>query len=195
VQYRSATGVVSSVVTDTITFTTTTALPLPAGITPGMLIKRPDISSVYYVGVDGKRYAFPNEKIFLSWYTKAELAVKAKGGVVEVITAETLAQIPLANKMVVYRPGVRMVKVESDPKVYAVSKGGMLRWVKGDGAPKGGESIAKALYGAGWGKKIDDMSVAFFAGYTFGADIVAVAEFNPSIEQTSASTISENQGL
>lgn len=195
VHYRSATGVTSSVVTDTITLTTTSTLPLPEGVTPGMLVKRPDISSVYYVGTDGKRYAFPHEKIFLSWYTKEQLSVKAKGGLVEVISAETLAQIPLANKMVVYRPGVRMVKIESDPKVYAVSQGGMLRWVKGDGAPKGGENLAKALYGAGWSKKIDDMSVAFFAGYIFGTDIVASSEFNPAIEQTSVSTISENQGL
>ncbi|NCQ16453.1 hypothetical protein GW814_02260, partial [Candidatus Falkowbacteria bacterium] len=42
----------------------------PAGATAsaGDLIKMAGLSSVYYLAADGKRYVFPNEATYFSWY-------------------------------------------------------------------------------------------------------------------------------
>ncbi|HSD12911.1 MAG TPA: hypothetical protein VLC10_05105 [Patescibacteria group bacterium] len=118
----------------------------------GMRIKGKSSAAVYYCGADGKRHAFPNQRIHDSWFSGFT-------GVVTV-TDETLAQIPLGAN-VKYRPGVRMIKIQSDPKVYAVAADGSLRWVQE-------EASALALYGADWNQKIDDISDAFFTDYSVG---------------------------
>lgn len=118
----------------------------------GLRIKGKTSTAVYYCGADGKRHAFPNQRIHDSWFS-------GFAGVVTV-TDETLAQIPLGAN-VKYRPGVRMIKITSDPKVYAVAADGTLRWVQEEA------SVLK-LYGADWNKKIDDISDAFFTDYKLG---------------------------
>jgi hypothetical protein len=59
-----------------------------------------------------------------------------------------------------------MVKINTDPKVYAVERGGLLRWIQS------GETAA-ALYGTAWNKKIDDVSDAFFINYTIGDPVLS----------------------
>ncbi|MDZ4229893.1 MAG: hypothetical protein U1C53_02025, partial [Candidatus Veblenbacteria bacterium] len=111
--------------------------------------------TVYYCGADGKRYVFPNQRIYLSWYENFS-------GVVQV-TDEVLATIPLGGNAT-YRPGVRMVKLQTDPKVYAVDKGGVLRHVT---TPE----VAASMYGAKWNTYVDDLSDAFFVNYRLGDPI------------------------
>jgi hypothetical protein len=111
--------------------------------------------AVYYCGADGKRYVFPNQKIYMSWYADFS-------GVITITDAE-LANIPLGGN-VNYRPGVRMVKIETDPKVYAVDRGGILRHVT---TPE----IATSMYGANWSKQVEDLSDAFFFNYRLGEPI------------------------
>lgn len=135
----------------------------------GSLIKGSS-SSVYYFAVDGKRYVFPTEQTFFTWYDNFD-------GVIT-IPDEELASIPLGAN-VTYRPGTRMVKIDSDPKVYAVAKGGLLRWVET-------ESLAESLYGPNWATHIDDIPVGFFTSYTLGPSIAAITDFNPT-EATNAS--------
>jgi hypothetical protein len=112
-------------------------------------------SGVYYCGVDGRRYVFPNQKTHDTWY--GDFA-----GVIELSDAE-IAAISLGGN-VTYRPGVRMVKIQTDPKVYAVAAGGVLRWVRT-------EAAAERLYGANWNQMIDDVPDAFFVNYTVGEAI------------------------
>lgn len=121
----------------------------------GNLIKTSAGSAVYYCGKNGKRYVFPTLGIFASWFTGF--------GDVKTIAADAMAAIPLAGN-VSYKPGVRMVKIQSNPKVYAVSRNGLLRWVKD-------ETVARALYGTEWNKKIDDVDPAFFFTYKIGDSI------------------------
>ncbi|HTK05134.1 MAG TPA: hypothetical protein VL500_06110 [Candidatus Eisenbacteria bacterium] len=118
----------------------------------GLRIKGLSNPAVYYCGRDGKRHAFPNQKIHASWY--------ADFNGVTTVSDATLASISLGAS-VTYRPGVRMLKIQTDPKVYAVAKGGELRWVQT-------EASAAALYGADWNMKIDDISDAFFTDYHVG---------------------------
>lgn len=122
--------------------------------TAGSLIKA-SLPSVYYCGADGKRYAFVNDRIFFSWY-------KNFSGV-KIISDADLASIPLGGNAT-YRPGKKMIKIQSDPKVYVISRGGVLRWVMT-------EAKARELFGANWNQEIDDVSDAFFVNYTIGAKI------------------------
>lgn len=123
----------------------------------GTLIKGESGSTVYYCGKDAKRYVFPNEHIFYTWFEDFSSLT--------VLSDSVLASIPLAGN-VTYKPGVRMVKITSDPKTYAVSRGGLLRWVET-------EAVAVALYGSDWNTKIDDVDPAYFFSYGFGDPITA----------------------
>src|SRR3989338_1021732 len=137
-----------------------------ASLSPGDLIKA-SFPAVYYYGGDGKRYVFPNEKTYNTWYSDFSSVKK--------ITDAELAAVAIGGN-VTYRPGVRMIKITSDPRVYAVAKGGVLRWVTS-------EAIAVATYGSNWNQMIDDVSDAFFTNYTVGSDI-ALADAYSSNEET-----------
>lgn len=126
--------------------------------TSGSLVKSTSTSAVYYCGANGKRYVFPNDRIYFTWYSDFKT--------VTTVTAEQLAAIPLGGN-VTYRPGVKMVKIESVPNVYAVDKGGMLRWIT---TP----TIATALYGKNWAKQVDDLSIAFFGNYKTGEPVAEI---------------------
>jgi len=148
--------------TSTPTIDVDKGLAIPDDDTPppcvgGTLIKGPDGPAVYYCGKDRKRYVFPNERIFYSWFADFSSLTE--------LTAAQLAAVPLGGN-VSYRPGVRMIKIQSDPKVYTVSRNGLLRWVTS-------EAVAKALYGADWNTKIDDVDAAFFFTYQVGDPIGA----------------------
>jgi hypothetical protein len=131
---------------------------------------------VYYRSSTGTRHAFPNEKTFFTWYTDFS-------GVEEISTS-AMAELRL-GKNVTYRPGVRMVKFVTDPKVYAIAKGGQLRWIAS-------EAIASALYGSDWNKKIDDLSDAFAADYTPGLEIMQASDFSPATAAVGTPTIEAN---
>ena len=132
--------------------------------------------AVYYVGGDNKRHAFPNEKVYFTWYSDFS-------GVIEV-DSSTMASITLGRN-VAYRPGTRMVKFTTLNRTYAVSRYGTLRWVTS-------EAAARALYGNDWNRMIDDISDAFYTDYSFGADINSTADYNPAVEASSVSTIDMN---
>jgi len=105
--------------------------------------------SVYYLGSDLKRYVFPNEVTFKSWYADFS-------GVKEV-TRDELQSYPIKAN-VTMRPGTYLIKITTDPKTYAVEPGGVLRWIPT-------EEIAMSLYGAAWAKKIVDVADPFFINY------------------------------
>ena len=113
--------------------------------------------AVYYLGADGKRHAFPNEKVFFTWFDDFDDVVT--------ITADEMASITLGRN-VTYHPGTRMVKFLTVNTVYAVGVDGALR-------PIDSEATAIALYGSTWNQQIDDISDAFFGNYAFGDDIDA----------------------
>ncbi len=138
----------------------------------GQLIKASG-PSVYYLGSDNKRYAFPNEKTYFTWYTGFDSVVT--------IGDAALASYPLGGN-VTYRPGTRMIKIESDPRVYAVAHGGVLRWVET-------ETVARDLFGTNWNTMIDDISAAFFVNYTLGSSIATASQYDRQAELAMATTI------
>ncbi|HJV32974.1 MAG TPA: M23 family metallopeptidase [Patescibacteria group bacterium] len=134
---------------------TTGASPCVAGAR----IRSVSSPAVYYCGADGKRYVFPNEKVYTSWYPDFSG--------VTTISDEAMASAMLGGN-VTYKPGVKLVKITTDPKVYAVDRGGVLRHVA---TPE----LAAQLYGATWAKQVDDIPDAFFINYKIG-DPVTTAE-------------------
>lgn len=132
--------------------------------------------AVYYVDGAGKRHAFPNERVYFSWYANFNNVYE--------LDSATLSSFTL-SKNVSYRPGTRMVKFTTLNRVYAVGRYGNLRWVTS-------EAIASGLYGSDWNRKIDDISDAFYTDYTFGTDISTTASFNPANEAATASDINLN---
>lgn len=119
-------------------------------------------SAVYYIGTDGMRHAFPNDKVYFTWYASFDG--------IQIVSQEQLASIPL-GKNVTYKPGVKLVKFTTDPKVYAVAPRANLRWVTT-------EAIAVSLYGADWAKMVDDISDAFYTNYMFGAEITEASQYD-----------------
>lgn len=155
--------------------------PAPSFPSPGSLVKLGCPSgadanhicrAVYFVTADGKRHAFPNAKIYASWYPDFS-------GVITV-SAETMASMQL-GKNVTYRPGVRMIKFVTSPTVYVIGKNGKLHAIVS-------EMIAKGLYGNSWNKKIDDLSDAFLGDYWFSNDLNSTSQFTPFSETDSVPT-------
>ena len=128
-----------------------------AAASAGDLIKKDGLSAVYYLGDDGKRYVFPNEATYKSWYSDFS-------GVVT-ISSDELSSYPLGGNVVV-RPGTFLVKITTDPKVYAVEANGTLRWVQT-------EADAIALYGTNWAKRVIDVADSFFINYTIGSPLAS----------------------
>ncbi len=149
-----------------------------ADISSGDLIKASG-AAVYYYGSDGKRYVFPNEKTYNTWF--------ADFSSVKTVTDAELAAIMIGGNAT-YRPGVKMVKITTDPKVYAVGMDGTLRWVES-------EAVAVALYGANWNTMIDDVPDAFFVNYTVGSSVANATEFDKDAVTAGSPTINVDKGL
>jgi hypothetical protein len=158
--------------------------PVSAAPGPGSLIKLScpngaasdhPCKAVYFYGSDGKRHAFPNDKVYFTWY--ADFAS------VQTVTSTFMASLALGQN-VTYRPAVKMVKFQTLDKTYAVGLGGELRWVTT-------EDVARGLYGTDWNRQIDDIADAFFTDYRFGADIASAAAYDKSAELAAAATIDD----
>jgi hypothetical protein len=128
----------------------------PVNCTVNTLIKG-SAAAVYYCGANGKRYVFVNDKAYFSWYKDFSN--------VTTITDTALALVPIGGN-VTYRPGTRMVKIQSDPRVYVVARDGVLRAIPN-------EATAHALFGPQWNTMVDDISDSFFVNYTVGAPVPA----------------------
>lgn len=127
-----------------------------AAASAGDLIKMEGNASVYYF--DGaKRFVFPNQTTYMSWYSDFS-------GVIT-IPASELQSYPLGGN-VTMRPGTKLVKITTDPSVYAVEPNGVLRKIQS-------EAQAASLYGTDWAKRVVDVPDAFFVNYTIGSALAS----------------------
>jgi len=140
---------------------------LPQGVQVGTLVKRSDMSVVYFIDQDNRRHAFPNQTVYFSWFSDFSN--------VQTISAETLAAIPLGSN-VTMRPGTWLIKIQSDPKVYAVEPYGVIRWLQS-------EAIASSLYGTDWNTRIVDIEPTFFGDYQTGSAVESLSHPTGSVIQ------------
>ncbi len=166
-----------------ITFSQGLSFPLQ----DGDLIKIPDDNNastlsdtaVYYYAKNGKRYVFPNEKVFYTWYPDFNK--------VQVLPIDQMSLIPIGGN-VTYHPGVKMVKFQTDVKTYMVTKGGVLRWAKT-------EDVARGWFGTAWNQQVDDISEAFYVNYKFGEPVASALDMALPIIRGTVSTIDDDKGL
>jgi len=151
----------------------------PVDPTHGHLIKGTSYTTVYFLGADGKRYVFPNDKTYLSWFNTFSY-------VKQIADAELMKSSLGGN--VTYKPGSRLIKIETDPKVYVVTRGGTIRWLKT-------EEVAEQLYGKDWSKRVDDMPDAFFTNYKDGQPILSFNDFSPAAEEQNTTTIDQDRNI
>lgn len=160
------------------------------GLRPGDLIKTSDSSAIYYVGRDNRRHVFPNEHVYYSWF-QAFYGIK-------VVSTQTLASVPQGAtvrvrpgmklvQFISYRPGGRGI-IASDPRVFALERGGMLRWIRTAQA-------AAALYGSAWEREIIPLPETDFAQYRQGMDLIIPDSYNRALVLGSAPSINEDLGL
>ena len=131
--------------------------------------------AVYYMGNDGKRHAFPNGKVFFTWYEDFDDVV--------IVTDDFMASITLGTN-VTYHPGTRMVKFVTQNTVYGVGESGELR-------PIASEEVAESIWGSTWNMLIDDISDAFYGNYTFSEAIDSTSDFDPEAVEASVTSIDE----
>ncbi|MCX6744228.1 MAG: S8 family peptidase [Candidatus Parcubacteria bacterium] len=135
-------------------------------------------NTIYYIAANGKRYSFLDANTYSSWYSNFTG--------VKTYTDSELSVYPLGG-IVTYRPG-SLVKITTDPKVYAVARGGTLRWLNS-------EAVANLLYGASWQSQIIDISDGFFTNYKMGDPISASGEYDPVQEKNAVVSIDYDKGL
>src|SRR3989344_5221759 len=177
----------ATIVSQTVAVSFLEPSAVPVTFAPGALVKLANDgdpttwsdTTVYYIAKNGKRYFFPNEKTYLSWY--------GDFSGVRTVNYSTLSAIPFGG-MSHYRPGARMIKVQTDARVYAVGRSGTLRWMAT-------EEVARALYGQDWNQAIDDLSDAFFINYLLGSQVAASGDFTPTGEQAGVTTVDQNLGF
>lgn len=158
---------------------------LAAEVEPGSLVKlecvgETDVNDpcrgVYYYATDGKRHAFPNEKVFFTWFEDFDSVAE--------VSVDFLSSLPLGAN-VTYHPGTRMVKFQSMPTVYAVDARGVLRAISS-------EEVAEELYGSDWNQQIDDISDAFYGNYDFGETIDSADDYDPDSVRDSVESLDDN---
>ncbi len=151
----------------------------PDDLSAGDLIRGESFSAVYYYGEDGLRYVFPNDKTYFTWYDDFDD--------VKWLTDSDMSSIQIGGN-VTYKPGVKMIKIQSDPTVYAIGAGGTLRAIDS-------EEVAIELYGSNWSSLVDDVPDGFFPNYTHGSDLEFASQFDPDVEVTDAQSIDDDKGL
>ncbi|MDD5289750.1 MAG: hypothetical protein PHT40_00940 [Patescibacteria group bacterium] len=130
-------------------------LPLPTQAAVN-LVRTPSNTAVYFVDASNVRHAFPNQKIYESWFGNDFKKISF-------VSEEALAKLPL-GKNVVLKAGKYLVKIPSAPDVYAVEPGGTLRHIESAEA-------METIYGKNWQQKLIDLSEVFFDDYVLGAPI------------------------
>lgn len=139
---------------------------------PAVVYPNHPCTAVYYYGVDGKRHAFSNERVYKSWFKNFDDLI--------IVSENVMSDIPL-GKNVTYRPGERLVKFTT-PTVYAVSFSGLLR-------PIANAEIAESLYGSNWVSLIESVDDVFFGNYRIGYTIESTNDFSWSAAQSETNSI------
>lgn len=124
----------------------------------GRVVKAPESPDLYYIGADGKRYFFPSYD-----YQPPEIAdfdthatwFADRSEVLTISRAELETYVIGGN--VTMRPGIKLVGITSDPRVYVVMSGSVLRYIP--------ESQLLLLYGPNWRDHFVYIPDAHFGNY------------------------------
>ncbi|MFC1598562.1 hypothetical protein ACFL2U_00925 [Patescibacteria group bacterium] len=128
---------------------------LPENIEVGDVLQGLNSPEIYLVSSVNQKRLFPTEVIYNSWFEDYAN--------IKQVSEDTLSQIALGPNMIL-RPGTWLMKITTDPKVYAVEPNGVIRWIET-------EAVALSLYGVDWSKRVIDMPDVYFVDYVEGESI------------------------
>lgn len=138
------------------------------------------VPTKFYLAKNGKRYVFPNDtKTYDTWKSLLPSVKK--------ISQEELESYPLGDTNVWYRPGSRLIRIQSDPRVFAVAHGGILREIN--------DGNALAIFGPRWQSLIDTLQDYYFTNYTVGPHVGSPSDYSIEAEQGKSTTIEADKGL
>ncbi len=135
----------------------TTLVRTAAGVKvlSGHLVKADNGRSVYLAAADGKRYLFATESQFYGWY--------GSFASVRSVPAGALSSMPLGGN-VLYRPGYRLVRAASSPRVYSVGASGTLHWIVNP-------YILTDVFGKNWPSRVDILPDTQLTDYSYGQPV------------------------
>jgi hypothetical protein len=128
----------------------------------GTLVKIAGNPAVYLAANDGKRYAFPGQGQFFSWFQNFDG--------VRTVSAGTLASMPLGGN-VLYSPGSRLLKSQTSPRIYAVGANGTLHWIQN-------ADVLASYYGTDWKSRMDTVSDATLMDYSQGYAVAQYSDYH-----------------
>lgn len=145
----------------------------------GHVLVGPKVPTKFYLARDGKRYVFPDEtKTYDTW--------KSVLPPIKNVTQDELESYPLGGN-VWYRPGTRLIRIQSDARIFAVAHGGTLRALN--------EGTAEALFGKNWISLLDTLQEYYFTNYNPGEPILSLKDYNPQAETSKSPTIEIDKGI
>ncbi len=103
--------------------------------------------AVYLIGVDEKKYMFPDEKTFMTWYENFADVIT--------VNQETLDAYPEGGQ-VPYKAGVKLMTHKNTNNVYTVGENGQLIQISD-------EATAVKFYGSHWQDLVNDVDPGIFA--------------------------------
>ncbi|MFA6307426.1 MAG: CARDB domain-containing protein [Patescibacteria group bacterium] len=104
-------------------------------------------AAVYQIGVDGKKYIYPDQKTFNTWYDDF-----SKVAEVDLSDLDNIAD----GGTVTFQAGTRLITHRNTVKVYAVGEDGELTYIPD-------EATARNFYGDTWHKLVLDIDPGLFA--------------------------------
>ncbi len=140
---------------------------------PGSIVKGETLDFWYWYGNDTNRYSFLSHDVVESWFPDA-----ATRPAITAVRDTVLASITL-NGFIGYKPGTRLIKISSDPKIYAISEGMKLRWLEN-------EKIIEQIYGSSWRDLLITVPDVVFIEYVVGDSVVRVSDYNFKDEMNNA---------
>ncbi len=145
----------------------------------GHVLVGPKVPTKFYLARDGKRYVFPDDtKTYESW--------KSVLPPIKYIAQDELESYPLGGN-VWYRPGVRLIQIQSDYRIYAVAHGGHLRSLN--------EGTAEMLFGKNWKSLLDTLQDHYYTNYNMGEPILSPQQYSVLAELGGSQTIEEDKGI
>ena len=137
-------------------------------VAAGEFIRGYSFNTIYYIDENNERRPFLDTNSFFTYADSFDEVVW--------VTDATLPTMDLGAPMLP-APGVVLIKIQSDPKVYAIDTGDVLRWIPT-------EEVATSLYGITWADYIIDLEPTTFARFSVGDDMTIGDSVNLDIMKT-----------
>jgi hypothetical protein len=149
---------------------------------PGDIINNtdsPELTTLFYIGNDGKRYISPRVHYLSTWLIDTRddevlMFDETACALARQVSQETIAALPIGG-LITIRPGSFAVKIASDSTPLVVTTPQIARKVTGD-----------FFVGAEYGIETLTIEDGFFTSYSIGADLVDPTDYNPAEERTNA---------